>query len=379
MCINMSIFNPTQYPPDNLTIINTSKGLSAVGINSNGGAVELSQDPNGYYYLQVADTTTNPKTSNVTIGSLYNFIPNYFVGTGGLGIGSPNYTYSLLVIPISDAIVVYLLNDKNVGLQQWNISGNLINFGGGGGSISTQCTASYADEFYTMNGSGYMYLSGNTATATTPLQNSSVINFNGNYWYNNAISYTFNCNIQWVLDSVTPSGHLSFSSSNNGTLTTLATLDSTGKLDINNLQINSFASSGIGANLVVADSSGNITTKTGTSVSSGVAQFEYLEVNGTTNSLTFNVTPLNTGNLFFVVKLDGAYVSNLNNLVGGQGILLVNNTTSTTIISSNLSQTYYYSFSQGGIQKSLSINTAYSFTLTLYEYPSFASVQILEF
>ena len=170
------------------------------GGGGGGGAVNKVSNSDG-------SLTISPTTGNV-VASLNTANANTF--TANQTINGVLYSNSGISSPNTFSITA---------------NGSVVDFGYAGQGIYTGDTIFSLG--ITIGNTGYVQMFGYPATSTYTLRNSGAQQLIGAYW-NGTTSINYGMQIYWIQDSTSPSGHLSFNSYNNGTITEVAKITSYG-------------------------------------------------------------------------------------------------------------------------------------------------------
>ena len=186
---------------------------SAFGTSSSGAVSSVSNSD--------GSLTISPTTGSV-VASLDTANANTWTAnqTFSGNIKASNIFFTSGSIPTLYSPILWSDNGYELNLNVVAGNGYIFNIGDG------ICMTLYAYGLQLYDSKNIVFQS-NSATSTTTTQNSGYIDLLGSYW-NGSASVPYGSRIYWSQDSVSPSGHLSFNLNNNGVITQVAFISSTG-------------------------------------------------------------------------------------------------------------------------------------------------------
>ncbi len=252
-----------------MSVSNSAFGTSATG---GGGAVASVSNSDG-------SLTISPTTGNI-VASIDLSHSNTFLAQQNVG-----YLQLLPTKPTNVSGSAQIGSDSSGNL--WLAPcGSEIYIGAPVGSVSamvmTPAAINFYASFYFQNNAGINNVGNMTfapysiytfnmqaqpATSTTTSAPSSILLQNGSYW-NGTAAIPYGIQTQFIQDSTTPSGHLSFILNNNGTLTAdIAKIDNAGNLTTNGWAYIKGKNRNYQQNLTASTTTSTTPTLFGTSIS----------------------------------------------------------------------------------------------------------------
>ena len=279
-----------------MSVSNSAFGTSATG---GGGAVASVSNSDG-------SLTISPTTGNI-VASIDLSHSNTFLAQQNVG-----YLQLLPTKPTNVSGSAQIGSDSSGNL--WLAPcGSEIYIGAPVGSVSamvmTPAAINFYASFYFQNNAGINNVGNMTfapfsiytfnmkatpSTSTTTTAPSSVLLWNGSYW-NGTTSIPYGIQTQFISDSVSPTGHLSFSLNNNGTITTdIVKIDNSGNITNNGYSYVKGKNRNYQQNLTATTTTATSPTLLGTSIGftpqfSGYIIIEAI-IRGSNNTLSDGIT-----------------------------------------------------------------------------------------
>ncbi len=329
MCINMTIFNPTEYPPDNVTIINTINGLQAQGLTSINNVVVM--------------RVTSGNTFQFTYSGLNFGNPEWLITQyGNNQYYSINFDYPIPSAVLSEIFAGYPSTNPN------SISCNVFarppdtSVGSGGATAGDTLNLSVSGNlFWSIRLSANSSISGSTQIFAYSSLLASFGNYNGGtnpYQIYFTQPITINSATTLWSGNTIPSNSLNANSGDYYFQTN----------NPSNPQQTIYIRNGSVWDSLIPNNTPPVYA---------IAVQNSINVN---TSISLNITPSATGNILVM-----ANSSALNtNVSSGMGSLTIDNTTTSTNIVSSSANSSVQSYASCGIQTGLTIGTQYTITLT---------------